>query len=127
MFQTLKASDLRVVPNQWFVFEDDNGIGYAEADLLVYIEKWKMVLLFECKRTHKDRGLVQLGQLYGPLLESALGAKVFSLLVAENLDPKTPRTYLCETLQIWLDKVEEAILRGVRLEIHSLNWRRGWT
>ena len=51
---------------QWIEYQDENGRGYAEIDGLAV--KPGFILLFELKRTYTARGLVQLGQLYMPLL-----------------------------------------------------------
>jgi hypothetical protein len=124
LFTGIKRNDLEFRPEQWFIYADSNGIGYAEADLVIAIKPARIVLLFENKRTHKDRGLVQLGQLYRPLLEFVYpGFAVFGLLVCRNLDPSVNRRYLVASLQDWFDLLEAGLIAGTEVPLYSLCWR----
>ena len=116
-----------VRPEQWFCFEDSNGFGYAESDLLLVVPSLHLAFVFECKRTHTDRGLVQLGQLYLPLVRYILtGYHVFGLLVCQNLDPQMNRRYLLNQISDWFDILEKAIFEGRprAVPLHSLCWRQ---
>jgi hypothetical protein len=101
-------------------YEDSVGTGYAEIDLLVVLETQRIALIFECKRTFTARGLVQLGQLYGPLVRKAMPSlKVYQLLVCKNLNPDVRDKHLVPSLSAWFD----LILAGGDLPILTLQWR----
>jgi hypothetical protein len=120
----IERNEIEILPEQWFIYADDNGTGYAEADLVVWIAPLRVVLLFECKRTHNDRGLVQLGQLYRPLLEHIYpGSKVFGLLVCKNLDSRVNRKYLLGSLEDWWTRIEDSLISGQEIPLYSLCWR----
>jgi hypothetical protein len=118
--------DIEVRGGQWFVFEDANGVGYAEADCVLRVASIRLVLLFECKRTHSDVGLVQLGHLYKPLLEFLFPEdRVFGLLVCQNLDPRQNRRFLLGDVGDWLDVIEGAFISGETgaVPLYSICWR----
>jgi hypothetical protein len=81
-------------------------------------------LIFELKRTFALYGLVQLGQLYGPLMQFALpGVPVFKLLVCKNLNGQCNSRYLVASLEAWFELVETALEEGSDLPILTLQWR----
>ena len=91
---------------------------------MVAVPSLRLVFLFECKRTHNDRGLVQLGQLYRPLLEFIYpGCRVFGLLVCKNLDSRVNRKYLLPSLDEWWNRIEQSLISGEDLPLYSLCWR----
>src|SRR5262245_11853219 len=111
----------RLRPKQWMRFEDELGVGHAEMDLLVSARGFN--LIFELKRTFALYGLVQLGQLYAPLVQHIEDKPTFCLLVCKNLTPKVNHKFLCRTLDDWLQSVETALDQGHDLPILTLQWR----
>ena len=110
---------------QWIEYHDAQGRGHAEIDCLL-LQKGRDVAgkqvgkayIFELKRTFTTRGLVQLGQLYRPLVRSILpGYEVFCLLVCKNLRPEANDQYLRYSLDGWFRETEE---RGPELPILTL-------
>lgn len=81
-------------------------------------------LIFELKRTFASYGLVQLGQLYGPLVEWIFPkVPTYKLLVCKNLTPQCNHRFLVKSLDDWLESVEIAIDRRAELPILTLQWR----
>lgn len=81
------------------------------------------MLIFELKRTYTARGLVQLGQLYMPLVRAITGRPIYPLLVCQNLTPAAKDRYLVESLEDWLKLVETAHNENRPLPILTLQWR----
>lgn len=81
-------------------------------------------LIFELKRTFALYGLVQLGQLYGPLVEH-LFPKVptYKLLVCKNLTAQCNHRFLVQSLDDWLDSVENSLVSAREMPILTLQWR----
>jgi hypothetical protein len=59
----------RVISGLWLRFEDDNGLGWAQPDLLVPEEN----LLVECKLSFTREAEGQISKLYAPLVERLWG------------------------------------------------------
>lgn len=81
-------------------------------------------LIFELKRTFASYGLVQLGQLYGPLVERIFPeVPTFKLLVCKNLTSQCNHRFLVQNLDEWLESVESALGASRTLPILTLQWR----
>lgn len=73
---------------QWFAFEDLNGPGYCQPDLI-----WNRpgeIWVADCKLTWTPYAFAQLGELYVPVLEKAYGRRVRPLIIAKHLTRETP-------------------------------------
>lgn len=83
------ASNLSEPPNeglylgQWLQFIDAAGRGMAQPD--AYLVGPNSVLVFEIKLTQCKSGLLQIGQLYRPLLRQIYQRPVVGILVCKNL------------------------------------------
>ena len=75
------SGELRL--NQWLLFADDNGIGWAQPDAYILMEK--RILLIECKLTQSDVATPQLLSLYLPLLRKIYDLPILCLQVCHNL------------------------------------------
>ena len=53
------------LPGQWIHFEDENGPGFAQPDVLLC--RPPRLFLFECKLTFREEAWDQLSLLYSPL------------------------------------------------------------
>jgi hypothetical protein len=112
----------RIRPNQWVRYEDELGTGYAEIDLLLIGRGFN--LIFELKRTFALYGLVQLGQLYAPLVDAiSPDTPCFKLLVCKNLTAQVNKKFLVESLDDWLFMVEDCLDTNQDIPILTLQWR----
>lgn len=68
---------------QWIMFADENGLGWARPDIYVLLSD--VVLLIECKLTQSMDADVQLLTLYLPLLRSIYQQPILLLQVCKNL------------------------------------------
>lgn len=66
---------------QWFYFEDANGPGYCQPDLLV--QGW----ILEVKLSDTQEALGQLTDLYLPVVTAALGGQWRGLKIVKYLQP----------------------------------------
>lgn len=73
---------------QWFEFEDQNGRGFCQTDLLLPITFGRVAVL-ECKYTWTWEGLTELEQLYLPVVREALKKDVIGLMVCKKLTPNS--------------------------------------
>jgi hypothetical protein len=71
----------------WWQFRDRAGHGWCQTDLVVRGARRTLVL--EAKLTWTWRGHTQIGQLYRPVLEAALGLPVVGVVVCRTLRPET--------------------------------------
>lgn len=67
----------------WFEFEDSNGKGCCQADLL--LELGNMIVVLEAKYSWVAQAYQQIEQLYVPVISLALGRRVVGLQVCKNL------------------------------------------
>jgi len=124
LFSGIERNEIEILPEQWFIYADSGGTGYAESDLIVVVQPLRMAFIFECKRTHNDRGLVQLGQLYSPLVQFLYpDFRIFGLLVCRNLDSRVNRKYLLPEISEWFSRIEESLISGEQIPLYSLCWR----
>ena len=73
---------------QWFEFEDSNGRGFCQVDLMLQLANG--VLVLEAKYTWTPEGHCQVEQLYGPVVGKAWGLPVRGLVVCKRLVPGMP-------------------------------------
>jgi hypothetical protein len=74
---------------QWIEFCDLNGRGFAQPDHYMLCDD--SVIVFECKLTQQERGLIQLGQLYRPLLRKIYDRPVVGVLVCRVMRKECKR------------------------------------
>ncbi len=69
--------------NQWLLFADENGIGWAQPDAFILMPS--RILLIECKLTQSDVATPQLLSLYLPLLRKIYNLPILCLQACHNL------------------------------------------
>lgn len=84
---------MRKVPvrsSVWFSYLDANGLGYAEADHIIFLRDRAVIL--ECKLSQTENAALQIKQLYRPLLRKILGEGVLiqGVQVCKNLYRECP-------------------------------------
>lgn len=71
---------------QWFWFVDDGDEGYCQPD--AYLVRSRDILLIEIKRSWRTEAIVQLEQLYGPVLEYFYGLPTLKVVICKYIrDP----------------------------------------
>ena len=83
-------------PGLWWEFEDQNGHGFCQTDLVLFGPT--QVLVVEVKLSATDAAWKQLGKLYLPVLGMALGKNCYGLQMAKNLWGKQTGVKVCKTL-----------------------------
>lgn len=69
----------------WWEFEDQNGLGWCQTDLILV--GTRSVLVLECKLSATADAWVQLEGLYQPVVRVALGLEVVGMQVAKVIRP----------------------------------------
>lgn len=69
--------------SQWFSFEDKNGHGYCQTDILIITRE--LVFILECKLTYTDWAWPQLRGLYKPVCEMVFKRPAITLQVCKNI------------------------------------------
>jgi len=69
--------------NDWFEFEDKNGVGVASPDHYVILRN--CIVIFECKYTAKECAVNEIKNLYGPLLSFYHGLPYHGVHVFRNI------------------------------------------
>lgn len=113
----------KMVHGQWFSFQDSNGQGYCQPDLLQLGAE--AVLVIEVKYTWRPEAHEQLERLYRPIVEKAFSRPMIGVVMVKSLSPRlspevTVTRDLADAIQIarqghptvlhWLGR---ASLRGV--------------
>ena len=98
---------------QWFQFNDRNGSGYCQPDLI--LRTAKLNIIFECKLTDVATARSQLSHLYFPVVKSALGKPVVGIVVTRHLTKET-------MLELVVDTLAQAVARAKEI-IPTLHWR----
>lgn len=75
---------------QWWKFDDVNGGGWCQTDLL--LEGASSVLVLEAKLSWVMQGHTQLELLYKPVLEMALGKPLLGVVVCKTLRSGMPHS-----------------------------------
>ena len=73
----------------WLEYEDDDGVRYAQPDILI-VEP-KLVLVLESKRTSKEEAFFKLKHLYVPLASKFFQRPAYGIQVCQNLVGKQYR------------------------------------
>lgn len=102
-----------VLFGQWFQFNDRNGKGYCQTDII--LKTTKINIIFECKLTDVDTGRSQLSHLYFPVVEKALGKPVLGIVVTRHLSKET-------LMHLVVDTLKDAVL-SAQTCIPTLHWR----
>lgn len=66
LFEDLKAD---IKSGTWFEYEDNDGTGFAQTDILLLATGLPRLAILECKTTRCVQGWAQLEGLYRPILE----------------------------------------------------------
>lgn len=72
---------------RWFEYEDRNGLGYCQVDLL--LGQLGRLIVVEAKYTWTLAGHEELETLYLPVVEEAFGVPVKGVVVSRNLTRET--------------------------------------
>jgi hypothetical protein len=70
---------------QWFEYQDKNGHGYCQVDLMLQLLSG--ILILEAKYTWCPEGHAQIENLYIPVVSAAWGLPVAGLVVCKRLVP----------------------------------------
>jgi len=85
---------------QWFEYEDDNGKGYCQTDLIISFEDHLAVL--ECKLSNVESAYRQLNELYLPVVRRAYGRRVAGIVVTRHVTQVKRKNDICESLKLAL-------------------------
>lgn len=90
----------RAIHGQWFKFEDANGVGFAQPDLLLGLGH-RTVAILECKYSWVPEGHSQMELLYAPIVMAALRPDRLVLVqICRNLRPgASTAARICGTLE----------------------------
>jgi hypothetical protein len=90
-FERALASSLKgCLHGAWFEFEDLNGFGYCQTDIIMpFLPHFLAVI--EVKYTFVPGAHSKLANLYLPIAEKAFGAPAVGVVVVKNLDPRFRR------------------------------------
>jgi len=80
----------------WYEFQDINGRGYCQPDLVVVQREG--VLVLECKLSNYFEGLQQIERLYKPVLFAAYKRPVYGIVVVKSLRSDIPARIICASL-----------------------------
>jgi hypothetical protein len=82
----------------WIYFEDANGWGYCQPDMV--LNSWERIYLFECKLSFTyRRAYKEMRDLYKPLLHELFGgAPITCVQVCRHLKPSAKRTTVVHEL-----------------------------
>lgn len=80
----------------WFEFCDRNGRGFCSPDLI--IEGKDEILAIECKLTNYPEAVMQLTNLYRPVLTAVYHRPVRGLVALKYLNPASPKHMICPDL-----------------------------
>ena len=98
---------------QWFQFEDANGPGWCQTDLI--FGAYGRTVCLEAKYTWTAAGHHQINKLYRPVLEAVYGRAVAGVVVCKTLTGETPRFWVSSDL-------ESAVCRAASGEYSVLHW-----
>ncbi len=83
---------------QWIAFEDKNGLGWAQPDIL--FPKGLELFVIEAKYTWVPEAHSQIGQLYQPLLEAVFeSSRIHGIVMVKSLRPEAKRHFICSTME----------------------------
>jgi hypothetical protein len=92
------------IHGQWFEFEDKNGFGYCQTDLILPIQRWKgdeggLYVVIEAKYTLVPGAHSKLASLYIPVVSQAFGCQACGVVIVKNLDPRYRRGRIYTDIQ----------------------------
>lgn len=102
--------------NPWFYFEDANGPGWCQPDIL--LADGTDLFILEAKLSDCEAGVRQLKELYLPVLRHVLGNRVYGITVSRYLTRKTDTKLVTDDLGI-------AMLTARNHQIPILHWKPG--
>lgn len=110
--------DVKIYPQTWFRFCDDNGRGQAVPDCLIVFRD-EFIILIEIKLKFVPEAIEKLEGLYKPVVEMALGLPAHPLVICKYLTPEA-------------EHLAECILTAIRTrKTSTLHWpgrgRIPWT
>lgn len=94
--KALAAALPEALHGQWFEFEDRNGRGHCQPDLILDSKLGLIVL--EAKYTWTEAGHRQIDLLYRPVVEKAMGRDVLGIVVCKVLTPEVQSSWVCRDL-----------------------------
>lgn len=100
---------------KWFSFEDFNGLGYCQPDIIVDFRDYTLVC--ECKLTETKKGRDQINVLYRPILEFLLEKPVKGVVIARHLTRETDKELICGGMGEVLERLKEK-----NFVIPTLHW-----
>lgn len=104
MGKVLRRQFNGVYSSQWIEFCDRNGRGLAQPDF--YVVRPRNILLFEAKLTQNLYGVLQINNLYRPLLRELYKLPVVGVLVFKNLVEETKLREISTPMEL-LDELSE--------------------
>jgi hypothetical protein len=107
----------RCVPGQWWEFQDENGHGYCQTDLVTSVTPGGTLVVLEAKYTWTLEGHHQLEMLYLPVVAWATKRRVLGVLVCKVLVPKMADF----VTEVWGD-LSGAIARADQGHRSVLHW-----
>jgi hypothetical protein len=87
---------------RWFEFEDKNGLGYCQPDVIVAMTKY--VVVGECKLTETQQGRNQIEYLYKPILSYFFHREVKGVVISRHLTRETQRELVCDNMELAISK-----------------------
>lgn len=94
----------RIVHGQWFEFHDANGKGYAQVDLLLYLQALDLYIVGECKLTYTGEAWRKMRMFYLPIVAMALQRRAVGFVVVRNLTPEVDVRRVCATFRETLNR-----------------------
>jgi len=85
------------IHGQWFEFEDQDGFGYCQTDLIFPLGGMNVVI--EAKYTLVPGAHSKLASLYIPVVSQAFGGEACGVVVVKNLDPRYRRGRIYTDIQ----------------------------
>lgn len=97
-FEKALASHLKgCLHGQWFEYEDFNGFGYCQSDIIFsFLPSYLCII--EAKYTFVPGAHAKLANLYIPIISKALKAPCCGVVIVKNLDPRYRRGRLFTSL-----------------------------
>jgi hypothetical protein len=93
--------------NPWFEFQDELGVSTCCPDIILTADS--KIIVIEVKLTWVPEAIEKLRGLYCPVVEYALAAEVFPLIIVKNLRPDAP-------------PVQDSVQRALESEMPILQW-----
>lgn len=95
-------------PGQWFKYEDRNGIGHCQTDIILPLPG--AIIIIECKLGNYAKGEAQLRELYLPVARAAFNKPVYGLVACRHLSPELVSPQ--RRIEVSLDHAIESAIAG---------------